>query len=79
MNEILKRNSYGQAQMDGEYYLVVEVDEQIAALEAEVKEKERDHQAIVKELQDMIAVLILFVPTLNERQKYVDWLTRRKV
>ena len=36
------------------------------------------HQTVVKELQDMIAFLILFVPDLTERQRYVDWLTNRK-
>ena len=34
-------------------------------------------QARIKEMQDMIAFLIVFVPNLTERNKYYDWLHER--
>jgi hypothetical protein len=37
-----------------------------------------DHLAAIKELQDMIAFLIAFVPDMTERGKYLDWLTERR-
>jgi hypothetical protein len=37
-----------------------------------------DHLASIKELQDMIAVLIAFVPDMIERGKYLDWLAERR-
>jgi hypothetical protein len=37
-----------------------------------------DHLTAIKELQDMIAFLIAFVPDMTERQRYLDWLAERR-
>jgi hypothetical protein len=37
-----------------------------------------DHLAAIKEMQDMIAFLIAFVPDMTERGKYLDWLAERR-